>query len=111
MADVVKVGATYYVGPGCGVPWEWAPILLRVITADVDPYGTAFLTGYQIQDGRVVDKRTAVPVITAGLILVPDRAADRVRQQQLRAARNPGPRLLPRPRTTAEQTTHSGRTR
>jgi hypothetical protein len=106
--DRLPIG-TYYIGAGCGVPYEWAPLILRVhrVEGAGEWSPGAWLTGYELgPTGDAVAARTVYVGIVAGLRLIPAR---RAHQPVRRLARNAGP-AVPRPRTSPDHII-TGRTR
>lgn len=98
-------GDVVYVGPGCGVPFTWAPILFRVISIERPHLSeTAWLHGYQINEKGHAFQRRDLYVVFAGLRLVPMPGIWRT------ARRNGGP-ALPQQRTQPTTETRTGATR
>jgi hypothetical protein len=111
-ASVGQIPAgTYYIGAGCGVPYEWAPLILRIYRSETTYLSPgAWLTGYEIgRTGEATAIRTVYVGITAGMeLLLP---TPRRHPPAHRPARN-SRAVVPRPRTPSDTTvTTAGRTR
>lgn len=98
-------GSVILLGKGCGVPFEWAPLVMRVIRVQEPPAyaDNTWIDGYVLdQRGHPFDRRSVYPII-AGIQAAPHPAIQ-VPQRHLprAAARNAGHRPVPRPRTPTE---------
>jgi hypothetical protein len=99
--DGIQPGGVYHIGRGCGVPYEWAPIVLRIIRVEnVDPWnGRAWIHGYQLnQAGDAVEHREIYVGVVAGMWLIAAPATTAARPHNERP-------VLPRQRTPITTTT------
>jgi hypothetical protein len=99
-------GTVVYLGPACGVPYTFRPLLFAI--GSIDRHGSAeggWLTGYEVNEaGRATDHREIYVGNLAGMRIVTAPAARNA------SSRNGGP-TLPRQRTKPTTTTVTRRTR
>lgn len=97
--DMVRIDPVSLIGGGQ---------TLRVIGHDTSPStpdGWIHLDGYLIVENRAVNRRSVFVLIDHLTVLTPPARRTPVAPRLVRAARNTGPGLIPRPRTSPEPMT------
>jgi hypothetical protein len=109
----IRPGRTYRIGRGCGVPYEWAPLTLRVIRITDAPRNgnNGWIEGYELDPtGRAVARREIYIGQVSGMQEQPAEPTPPAARPVRHRPTNAGPARIPRPRTSPETTT-PGRTR